>query len=140
SGIWDATSWLLARATRSRDMRAAGFRELFFKAVPTEEGTAQGRANNPFNGNAVDPTPILAAGHFGLTPETADTWTAGLVLTPGGAADGLRLSADWYELRIADAVASTGAQQIVNFCQQGLGFCDRISFTDDTRQDITFIA
>lgn len=139
SALWDVTDWLRSRATRSRDMRAAGFRELFFKAVPTEEGTAQGRVNNPFNGNAIDGTPILSAGNFGLTPEKADTWTVGLVLTPGGIAQGLRLSADWYEIRIKDAVASTGAQQIVDFCFQGLGFCDRITFSDDTRTNITFI-
>ncbi len=139
STIWDTTDWLRMRATRSRDMRAAGFRELFYKAVPTEEGTTQGRVNNPFDGNSVDGTPILSAGNFGLVPEKADTWTVGLVLSPGGAARGLRLSADWYEIRIKDAVASTGAQQIVNFCHQGLGFCDRITFSDDTRTNITFI-
>jgi outer membrane receptor protein involved in Fe transport len=29
SGIWDTTDWLRVRATRSRDVRAAQFRELF---------------------------------------------------------------------------------------------------------------
>lgn len=140
STIWDPQDWLRVRATRSRDMRAAGFRELFFKAVPTEPGTAQGRVNNPFNGNVLDNTPILSAGNFGLTPEKADTWTAGLVFSPGGFAEGLRVSTDWYEIRIRDAVATTGGQQIVDFCSQGAGLCDRITFSDETRTDITFIS
>lgn len=140
SSMWDAQDWLRLRATRSRDMRAAGFRELFFKAVPTEAGTAQGRVNNPFSGGALDSTPVLNAGSFTLSPEKADTWTAGLVLSPGGFADGLRVSADWYEIRIKDAVSTTGAQQIVDFCNAGAGLCDRITFSDATRADITFIA
>src|SRR5690606_29584411 len=100
SALYDPVTWLRLRGTRSRDIRAAGFRELYNKAVPTEEGTAQGRVNNPFDSNAVDPTPILGGGDFALTPEIADTTTIGLVLTPGGFAEGLRFSADWYEIKI----------------------------------------
>jgi iron complex outermembrane recepter protein len=150
SAIWDATDWLRVRATRSRDMRAAGFRELFFKAVPTESGTAQGRVNNPFNQaapNTIDATPILNAGNFALTPEKADTWTAGIVLSPGGALQGLRFSADWYEIQIKDAVSTTSAQQIVDFCRDGADeFCDRITFNASPtggvgpRGDITFVS
>jgi len=149
--VWDPVDWLRIRATRSRDMRAAGFRELFFKAVPTESGTAQGRVNNPFNQlapNTLDATPILNAGNFGLAPEKADTWTAGIVLSPGGAAEGLRLSADWYEIQIHDAITTISAQQIVDFCNQGSeSFCDRVTFnptpnpaTLGPRGDITFIS
>lgn len=144
--IWDPVDWLRVRATRSRDMRAAGFRELFFKAVPTESGTAQGRVNNPFIGNANDNTPILNAGNFMLDPEKADTWTAGIVLSPGGVAQGLRLSADWYEIQIRDAISTTSAQQITNYCYEGQqAFCDRITFNPNpangvTNGDITFIS
>ena len=145
--VWDPIDWLRIRATRSRDMRAAGFRELFFKAVPTESGTAQGRVNNPFIGNANDNTPILNAGNFALAPEKADTWTAGVVFSPGGAAQGLRLSADWYEIQIRDAISTTSAQQITNYCYEGQeAFCDRITFNPapavgvPARGDITFIS
>src|SRR6187399_1223159 len=54
SGIWDTTDWLRVRATRSRDVRAAQFRELFETYAPTVGG-AFGTVTNPWNGGATDP-------------------------------------------------------------------------------------
>lgn len=141
SAIYDPVSWLRLRGTRSRDIRAAGFRELYNKAVPTEPGSTSGRVNNPFNGNAVDATPILGGGDFALEPETADTTTVGIVLTPTGFAEGLRFSADWYEIEINDAITSTFGQQLVDFCFNLGAFCERITFNPDVpgNADITFI-
>jgi iron complex outermembrane recepter protein len=141
SAIYDPAAWLRMRGTRSRDIRAAGFRELYQKSVPTEEGSTQGRVNNPFAGNAVDGTPILGGGDFALTPEIADTTTVGFVLSPGGFAEGLRISADWYEIKIDDAITSTSGQQLVDFCFNLGSFCDRITFNPaaPNRTDITFI-
>jgi iron complex outermembrane receptor protein len=139
SAIWDPLTWLRLRGTRSRDIRAAGFRELYQKSVPTEPGTTQGRVNNPFNGNVVDDTPILGGGDFGLTPELADTTTAGFVLSPGGIAEGLRFSADWYQIKINDAITTTFGQQLVDFCFNLNAFCDRITFAGNDRSDIAFI-
>jgi iron complex outermembrane receptor protein len=139
SAIWEPLTWMRLRSTRSRDIRAAGFRELYQKSVPTEPGSTSGRVNNPFNGNAVDPTPILGGGDFALTPEVADTTTAGIVFSPGGFAEGLRLSADWYQIEIDDAITSTNGQQLVDFCNQLGSFCDRITFASADRTDITFI-
>ncbi|MET0498672.1 MAG: TonB-dependent receptor [Steroidobacteraceae bacterium] len=141
SAIYDPVDWLRVRTTRSRDIRAAGFRELYQKSVPTEEGTTQGRVNNPFNGNAIDPTPILNGGDFALTPETADTTTIGIVLTPADLIDGLRISADWYEIVIDDAITSTTGQQLIDFCQSLGSFCDRITFNPAApgNTDVTFI-
>lgn len=139
SAIWDPLSWMRVRGTRSRDIRAAGFRELYQKSVPSEPGSTQGRVNNPFASNVVDETPILNGGDFALTPEIADTTTAGIVFTPGGPLEGLRFSADWYEIEIADAITTTNGQQLVDFCFQLDSFCDRITFTAADRRDITFI-
>src|SRR5690606_9318167 len=44
--IYDMVDGIRFRATQSRDIRAAGFRELFQKTAPTDEGTPQGRVNN----------------------------------------------------------------------------------------------
>lgn len=139
SSIWDPVDWLRVRGTRSRDVRAAGFRELYYKTVPSEVGTTLGSVANPWNGNATDNTPILGGGEFGLKPEKADTTTIGLVFSPGGAADGLRLSADWYQIKIKGAITATNAAQLVTFCFNLDSFCERIDFTDSTRTDITFI-
>jgi outer membrane receptor protein involved in Fe transport len=141
SGIWDIGAGVRLRASRSRDIRAAGFRELFNQSVPTEEGTASGLVDNPNIAGSPpigdDPTPILNGGSFALAPEKADTTTAGVVFQPDFI-PGLRLSADWYQIALKDAVTTLSAQAIINTCfDDGETFCDRITFASPT--DITFV-
>lgn len=138
SGIWEIGAGLRLRGSRSRDIRAPGFRELFVRNVPTEEGSSLGIVDNPAIGTVGndDPTPILSGGSFALTPEKADTTTAGIVFRPEFI-PGLRLSADWYQIDVNDAIGSLGGQRIVDFCDQYNLFCDRITFASPT--NITFI-
>jgi len=136
--VYEPVSWLRLRGTRSRDIRAAGFRELFQLQLASEAGSAQGRVNNPFNGNVLDPTPIRGGGNFGLAPEKADTTTVGAILRPLG---GLSLSADWFEIQINDAVTTPSGQQIVDSCFNLQAFCDRITFNPAVpgNGDISFV-
>lgn len=140
SGIYDIAAGLRVRASRSRDIRAAGFRELFRRNVPTEEGSTLGIVDNPnipgSPGVGDDPTPILNGGSFALEPEKADTTTAGIVFRPDFV-PGLRLSADWYQIKLDDAVTILGGQRIVDFCTDFDLFCDRITFASPT--NITFV-
>ncbi|WP_338242153.1 TonB-dependent receptor domain-containing protein [Aurantiacibacter hainanensis] len=46
---------------------------------------------------------VTSSGNPALGPETAQTWTAGAILSP---MPGLRLGLDYYDIRIADAIAS----------------------------------
>ena len=139
SGIWDATDWLRLRATRSRDVRAAQFRELFETRDPFV-GPPFGVVNNPWGG-ANDPIIATIGGNVDLAPEKADTLTVGLVLSPkGGALSGFRFSADWYQIKIADAIVAggPGAQNIVTGCFQGNQvFCDLME--GEGTSDITFV-
>jgi len=132
-GIYEPIAGARLRATQSRDIRAAGFRELFQKTAPTEEGTAQGRVNNPnIQGpNQADPTPIYTGGNFALTPEKADTTTVGLVLAPV-ALPGFSLSLDWYRIRLKDTIATLNGQRTVDLCFSSNLLCDRISFASPT--------
>jgi len=128
SGIWDLTDWLRIRATRSRDVRAAQFRELF-QSYARAAGGPFGSVNNPWNAGISDPAEIITGGDVNLKPEKADTWTVGVVLSPEGALSGLRLSADWYQIKIADAIVGppfgVGGQNIVTQCFNGNQlFCD----------------
>jgi iron complex outermembrane receptor protein len=138
SGIWEVGGGVRVRASRSRDIRAAGFRELFQRNVPTEEGSSLGIVDNHNIAGAGndDPTPILNGGSFSLSPEKADTTTAGLVFRPDFI-PGLRLSADWYQIELDDAVSILTGQRIVDFCDEFDLFCDRITFTSPT--NISFI-
>jgi outer membrane receptor protein involved in Fe transport len=136
--VYQPLDWLRFRGTRSRDIRAAGLRELFQRQIATDPLTAQGRVNNPFNGNVSDNTPILGGGSFALTPEKADTTTVGAVLSPSRK---LRLSVDWYQIKLTDAVTTPSGQQLVDNCFSAQAFCDRITFNPGLsgNRDVTYV-
>ena len=100
------------RATRSRDIRAPNINELFAAGQTLIGGitdtvtssiysVSQSTGGNPF-----------------LKPEKADTFTGGVVLTPGFAPR-LSLSVDYYDIKVKGAIASLSAQTIVNRCIAG---------------------
>ena len=130
SGIWDVTDWLRIRGTRSRDVRAPQFRELF-ESYAVGSGPF-GSVTNPWNNGITNPTTITTGGDVNLKPEKADTWTTGIVLAPkSGALEGLQLSADWYQIKINQVIVGPpfgiGAQNIVNECFAGVqAFCSLV--------------
>ena len=126
SGIWDVTDWLRFRGTRSRDVRAPQFRELFQSYARAATGPFS-VVTNPWQNNLQQSPAIYTGGTLALKPEVADTLTAGFVLSPkAGWFDRLRFSADWYEIVIDQPIAGPpfgiGAQNIVNGCYQGSPF------------------
>ncbi|WP_231733769.1 MULTISPECIES: TonB-dependent receptor plug domain-containing protein [unclassified Sphingomonas] len=77
---------------------------------------AQIAAFNPVN----DPTatvslPGRVGGNPNLAEETARTWTAGIVLQPSFLR-GLTITADWYDIRLENAVRTATAQEVVDLC------------------------
>jgi outer membrane receptor protein involved in Fe transport len=119
SATQDTMNWKLAavfepfdfvrfRVTRSRDLRAAGYRELFLyqPSLPDEfsvlnpwrERTAYGTENQNERYGQVQ------VGNANLKPEKSDTLTLGLVLSPGGWAQGMRLSVDYFDIKVKDAI------------------------------------
>ncbi|WP_447724250.1 TonB-dependent receptor plug domain-containing protein [Sphingomonas koreensis] len=54
-------------------------------------------------------------GNRTLREETAKTWTAGVVLRPRFV-PGLSITADWYDIRIEDAIQYSTAQDVVDLC------------------------
>jgi outer membrane receptor protein involved in Fe transport len=112
---YDATSQLRLRATRSRDVRGAGFRELFLPRVstPGTPGGFPGGILNPWNGNAEESYTTITGGNPNLDPEVADTSALGIVLS----LDRVRFSADWYEIDLQGAIAGApSAQGVVDAC------------------------
>ena len=132
SSIWDLTDWFRIRGTRSRDVRAAGFRELYENYAVTAGGPF-GSVTNPANGLTEEVTP-LTGGNINLEPEKADTTTLGLVIAPkDGPLERFQFSADWYRIVLHDPIAgpptALGIQNIVNLCYKGeTQFCDLIKF------------
>ncbi|HKY82380.1 MAG TPA: TonB-dependent receptor [Sphingobium sp.] len=101
------------RLTRSRDIRAPNLQELFQTGAVTNT-----LVNDPVNGNSPIRAFATVSGNETLTPENADTLTAGIVLRPAFLR-GFRASVDYYDIKIRDAIATNSAQFIVDRCFAG---------------------
>jgi outer membrane receptor protein involved in Fe transport len=119
SAIYDPIDWLRLRTTLSRDVRAAGFRELFLPRTTLvgAPGGFPAGITNPWNSNVPEVYFNTSGGNPNLLPETADTATFGVVLS----FERFRFSADWFEIDLVDGISPGGlgglsAQQLVNGC------------------------
>jgi len=113
---WAINDTLRLRATRSQDVRAASLEERF----DTTRGGVT--VNNPWVLTNGQPTTQSGASYSGgnpnLAPEIADTWTAGIVLTPTFL-PGFSAAVDWYKIAIADAIDKPTPQEIVDAAYAG---------------------
>ena len=117
---YDATSKVRLRATLSRDVRGAGFRELFLPGSRPRARRAvfPNGINNPWNGNALEAYTSITGGNPNLKPEVADESALGVVLS----FERLRFSADWYEIDLDSAIAGAPTpQSVVDACFRGAG-------------------
>ena len=117
---FQAYSDLRFRGTLSRDVREATFAERF-----DFQGSG-GTVNDPepvgLNGATNQSFQItsVAVGNPNLSPEKADTVTFGAIFRPSFSwLDGLQLSADYYSVKVKDAIGQLGFQNITTFCFQG---------------------
>jgi outer membrane receptor protein involved in Fe transport len=124
SALYDPTDWLRFRATRSRDIRAPNFSELYER---TESISFAGNAN-PWTG-AIDLPLVANTGNVDVAAEEGDTETFGLVFSPNwNWGEGFRLSIDWWNIEIHGAIARLGATPLIDGCFTGnvtlCGFID----------------
>lgn len=103
---------LIGRVTRSRDIRAPNVAELY--TTPTIGYTGIVDPANPDRGTVS--TLVAGGGNPLLSPEYADTWTAGFTAAP---MRGLTASIDYFNISIKDAISSLGGQNIVDRCFAG---------------------
>ncbi len=105
---------LRLRATKSQDVREATFSERF--DAQGGGGNVLDRQNNDANVSIT----VVASGNPSLAPETADTKVLGVVFEPAWDwAQGLSVSADWYEVDIEDAISQISQQDVVDRCFDG---------------------
>jgi iron complex outermembrane receptor protein len=121
SNSFDTTTWkvgatykpvdgVLLRITESQDIRAPNTAELFTSPVTSVAALTDTRTGAQVFAN------VSTGGNINLKPEKARTFTSGVTLQPGGGLQGLRFSLDYYKIRISGAIATIGAQVIVNTC------------------------
>lgn len=102
---------LRLRATLSRDIRAPNFSELFTTSAATIASVRD------LNGTAVTVS-VPNGANPNLKPEIGKTLTLGLIYTPEWVS-GLRLSVDYFSIRLDGAITSLTAQQVINGCGTG---------------------
>ena len=110
---YEPTDEVRFRLTRSRDIRAPNLAELY------QAGTTNIRSiRDPFNGGAATQAYFTTTGNLALVPEKADTIGVGIIVQPKHL-PGLQASADYYNIRIKDAIGTLNAQTLVDLCYLG---------------------
>jgi len=102
---------LRVRITRSRDIRAPNLGELFAAGT----GGQSPGVLDPSTGAPLPTFQNQTIGNPNLQPEEADTTGIGIVFQPSFLS-GFSASVDYYDIDVAGAVASVGAQETLNRC------------------------
>jgi outer membrane receptor protein involved in Fe transport len=122
-GVYEPIPAVRLRVTRSRDIRAPNVNELF---GPQQKSTIG--LTDPKTGRQANPV-VIRGSNSDLRPEVADSFTAGVVLSPqGGFLSRMRLSVDYYDIEVRDAIGLLGAQTLVQRCNSGATeFCPLVT-------------
>lgn len=135
SSVWDPTDWLRIRGSRSHDVRAAGFRELYWSLTQPAGPDFFGRTTNPwlpdlFPGSQLDPRTLHLSGNVALRPEEADTGTLGFVVTPARFDNRFRFSADYYEIEVEGGIQGGNEMRVIANCYNIGVDCEYIQGTN----------
>lgn len=139
---WAPVNDIRLRATFSEGFRAPNISELFLGIQQSAEqytdpcrnyGTSGTDANTVANCMADGLAPdfnlatfqatTLQGGNPDLKPETAETLTFGLVLTPSFL-ENLTVTLDYYDIEITDAVGTAPTSEVISACYASVGFSD----------------
>jgi outer membrane receptor protein involved in Fe transport len=129
---WEVIDGLMFRTTRSRDIRAPNLIELFTpqtQSLPLPTDPRPGIARPTNNAG------FVVGGNPNLTPEKSITQTVGVTYQPGFFR-ALRLSVDYYNIGIKDAITSSSTQNVVNNCfitgsYTGNSWCSLLTFANN---------
>lgn len=133
NGNWQMNDSFVFRASRSRDVRAPNFRELYYGKV-FQRGSNFGYCDNPWSGNRFegwytftgDACRAELRGGIDLKPEKSTTSTLGMALTM--AEHNARLAVDYYRIKIEDAISPASWFYTIDQCylEKDPGFCSLI--------------
>jgi outer membrane receptor protein involved in Fe transport len=110
---WALNDSIRLRSTYSRDFRAPKINDLFAQA-----NLRAGNTVIDYVDNRAANVNLLVGGNPNLGPETAYTFSGGIVLQPAFAPR-LQLSADFFDIDLRDALVTPGAQEVVDRCGRG---------------------
>lgn len=118
---WDINDQVRLRGTRSRDIRSPHLFQQYGTGSNTPINVTDPRNNTIVSVSSTNPSP-----NSGLHPETAGTTTVGIILQPHWV-NGLRMSVDYFSIKIKDVITLTTSQNIVDGCLKS-GNADLCSF------------
>jgi iron complex outermembrane recepter protein len=101
---WQVIDSLRIRSTLSSDIRAPNLNDLYQPAGVTSTGF-----NDRLTGGTAQGMRLVTRGNPLLTPETAKTFTAGIVVTPSFVPR-LSVAVDFYETRLTNAITQISYQ------------------------------
>ncbi|MCW2370807.1 TonB-dependent receptor plug domain-containing protein [Sphingobium sp. B11D3D] len=134
--VWKPIPDILFRGTLSRDIRAPSLTELFTAAVATVPRPIYADPRAGFAGQPSYAYDVVTGGNAGLTPEIAKTFSVGAVFNPQFLSR-LNISADYFQIKIQDAIGATGAGTSLTNCL-GTGtadlsspYCSLITFANN---------
>ncbi|MEL7185036.1 MAG: TonB-dependent receptor [Pseudomonadota bacterium] len=139
---WAPINDIRIRGTFSEGFRAPNISELFLGQQQSAEsytdpcrnyGTSGTDANTVANCQADGLAPnfnlatfqatTLQGGNPMLTPETSESLTFGVVVTPSFA-EGLTVSIDYFDIEITDAVGTAPTSEVISACYASANFSD----------------
>jgi outer membrane receptor protein involved in Fe transport len=110
---------LMLRVSRSRDIRSPNLNELF-----AQQAIGYNTISDPVNGASAYVL-TLGGGNRSLRPEAADTSSIGATFAPRSST--VRLSVDYYAIRVANVISTLSPQDIVTRCFNGsANLCARV--------------
>jgi iron complex outermembrane recepter protein len=112
--VYQPTTNLRVRATRSRDFRAPSLYDLF------SDGTSNPAPLDDPHTGVSGIIPRIFGGNPQLRPEIGDTVTGGLTYS-FDSLQGLSASVDYYRLKISDLITVLTDQQVVDLCNEAGG-------------------
>jgi outer membrane receptor protein involved in Fe transport len=136
--VFEPFEWVRLRMTRSRDQRAAGFRDLFIQQPGLPDQFSGENPWRPYNPDSTEGRQErwgqTRVGNPRLNPEKSDTLTLGMVLSPGGWAQGMRFSLDYFDIRIKDSISTpfiSSTTATIQQCWEGSGNEDGLGTVED---------
>ena len=135
---WEVADGLVVRASASEAFRAPGVPDLYSGQSSTFPTAKDPCAQNPtafciadgvpaegYDDSGIIQIPSKVGGNVNLEPETAESFTFGVVYQPNWV-DGLAITLDYWETEIDNAISTTGPQVILNNCANTGVDCENI--------------
>ena len=110
---YEPTDEIRFRITQSRNIRSPTLVDLFQAG-----STSRSSLLDAFNNNVPINSQVTTSGNPNLGPEKSNDFGVGVVYQPSWF-DGFSVSADFYRIKIKDAVNLVGSQNTVNLCAAG---------------------